>query len=92
MVDALAALITAAGTLVMVAGLGHAAASPRDAAPIFARAVLLTLEFFLAAGLLRLADTASWNGLAITVGVLVTRTLVSWSLKPVAARGGNGVG
>ncbi|MDP9384002.1 MAG: DUF1622 domain-containing protein [Actinomycetota bacterium] len=80
----LAALATAAGTLILLAGLAHAALAPARAAVVFARAVLLALEFFLAAGLLRLSESTSLTALATAAAVIAVRTLVSRSLQPIA--------
>lgn len=89
-VDAVAAAVTAAGTLILLAGIAHAALAPAEAAVVFARAVLLALEFFLAAGLLRLGEQASLMALASAASVIGIRTLISRTLAPVArGRGGD---
>lgn len=84
---ALAPLATAAGTVILLSGLVRAALAPRDAAPVFARSVILALEFLLAAGLLRLGTTMTFTGLATVVGVIVTRRLVATGLRRLS-RGG----
>lgn len=76
----LAWIVTAAGAVVLLAGLLQAALAPRDAAATFARAVILALEFLLAAGLLRLGATMTFTGLATVLGVIATRKLVGTGL------------
>jgi uncharacterized membrane protein len=83
-----AAFATAAGAVVLLAGIGHAALHPADAAATFARAVLLALEFFLAAGLLRLGQSVTPTALATALAVIAVRTVVARSLAPVVAAGG----
>ena len=86
-VGALAGLAAAAGTVVLLAGLLQAARAPRHAAAVFARAVILALEFFLAAGLLRLGATMTFTGLATVVGVIATRRLVATGLRRLSRAG-----
>lgn len=88
MVAELAALTTAAGVLVLLSGVIRAVLRPAAAAATLAAAFLLALEFLLAAGLLRLSHTATFTGLATTAAIVLTRTLVSRGLRPLAvARG-----
>lgn len=84
-IEDLAALATAAGALVMGAGILRAALAPRSAAALLARAVVLGLEFFLAAGLLRLGDAMTFTALATTAAIIATRQLISRGvLRPLA--------
>ena len=83
----LAALATAAGTLVVLTGVVRAALSPRSAAASFARAVALALEFFLAAGLLRLGDAMTLTALATIAAIIATRQLISRGVLRPLARG-----
>jgi len=71
---------TGAGVIVLAWGLVQAALAPREAAATFARAVILALEFLLAAGLLRLGAAMTATELAAVVGVIATRRVVSLGL------------
>jgi len=84
-VDRLAALAIAAGAIVLLAGIVHAAFAPREAAAVFARGVLLALEFFLAAGLLRLGSAMTFTALGMTAAIIVTRVVIRRGLQPLAA-------
>lgn len=83
----LASVATAAGAVVLLAGLLRAALAPRDAAGVFARAVVLALEFLLAAGLLRLGETMTFTGLATVAAVIATRRVVTLGLKRISSGG-----
>lgn len=76
----LASVATAAGAIVLLSGLVHAALRPRDAARVVARSVVLALEFLLAAGLLRLGGTMTFTGLAAVAGVVATRRIIALGL------------
>jgi len=76
---------TAAGVLVAVIGVARAVLRPAQAQATLASALLLALEFFLAAGLLRLGQATSFTALAITAAIVVTRAIVARGLRPLAA-------
>lgn len=68
-----AALVTAAGLVVLVGGVLRT----RQLAASFA----LALDFWLGAGLLRLAARPGWGDLAVTAVVLVVRRVVGRALR-----------
>lgn len=84
-VAGLAWVATAAGAIVLISGLVHAALMPRDAPRAFARSVVLALEFLLAAGLLRLGETMTFTGLAAVAGVVATRRVVGLGLSRISS-------
>jgi len=84
----LAALATAAGTLVVLTGVVRSVLAPGSAAASFARAVVLALEFFLAAGLLRLGQAMTFTALATIAAIILTRQLISRGVLRPLIRGG----
>ena len=77
--DTLSLLCTAAG---VVAGLLVFAVTRRAGA-----ALALALDFWLAAGLLRLAGPPSWQRIASAAAILAIRQLVNYARRHSAIRG-----
>ena len=77
-----AALVPAAIALgVVVLGVVRAVAAPRQAAGMLARALALALEFFLAAGLLRLAALQDLSSLGLAGFIVLLRRVMSFGLR-----------
>ena len=77
-----AALVpTAIALAVVVLGVVRALAAPSRAAGTFARALALALEFFLAAGLLRLAALQDLSSLGLAAFIVGLRRLISYGLR-----------
>ena len=71
----------AIGLLVVLAGLAHALLDRRRAAASLATALALGLEFFLAAGLLRLAALDTLAALGLAAFILLLRRLISYGVR-----------
>jgi uncharacterized membrane protein len=80
---------TAIGLLVILAGLAHALLDRRRAAASLASALALALEFFLAAGLLRLAALDTFAALGLAAFIIALRRVISYGVRfAVRAAGG----
>lgn len=77
----LASAASAIGVLVFVVGTLRALRDPSTVAVRFAATLGLTLEFFLAAGLLRLADEQSLLALAGVAAIVVLRKIAGYGVK-----------
>jgi uncharacterized membrane protein len=78
---AAATVPTAIGLAVVAVGVVRALAAPRHAAGSLARALALALEFFLAAGLLRLAALQDLESLGLAAFIIALRRLISYGLR-----------
>ncbi len=67
--------------LVTVVGLVRALLAPRRAADVLSGAFRLTLEFLLAAGLMRLAARPGFVALGITASIVVVRQVIGLGLR-----------
>jgi uncharacterized membrane protein len=67
--------------VVVLSGPVHAARRPRDAAARFAASLMLGLELFLAAGLVRLASAQTLAPLGAVAAIVATRQIVSRGVR-----------
>jgi len=78
-----AAIPQALGLLVIMAGIGHAAVADgrRHRFVRLSTAIGLGLEFFLAAGLIRLSTTRTFEALTVIVIIIGLRRLINFGLR-----------
>ena len=76
-----ATLPFAVAALVIVLGLPRALAHPRHAGSSFASSLALGVEFFLAAGLIRLASAQDFETLGVVATIIAARRVIGLGVR-----------
>jgi uncharacterized membrane protein len=83
-IEALALVPMTMAGLIFVVGGARALTAGADVRPQLARVIGLTLEFLLAAGLIRLGSVQTFSALGMVGAILVIRQVVGAELRMVA--------